>query len=243
LTRIFIDEEYLPFPVGGHDDMMDGLARVFDIGIEAAAVFPVPIEEVLVDSFQIPSSWPKCYAIHPGRERTAALWAANDRNTGTVYLYAEHSRRQAEPSIHVTAIKARGDWIPGVIGSKVKGRPERDARQIVEDYRNLGLNVELANEAFDAGIQAMWENLSVGRLKVFRTMENFQAEYRRYRRDGNGEIIREGDGLLNCARYIVAPATSSKDRTSGLARAIVQPAPIMVSGVVSATAGDSVVGY
>ena len=30
LTAIFIDEEYLPFPVGGHDDMLDGLSRIVD---------------------------------------------------------------------------------------------------------------------------------------------------------------------------------------------------------------------
>ncbi|KKK73780.1 hypothetical protein LCGC14_2890410, partial [marine sediment metagenome] len=30
LTRIFIDEEYLPFPVGAHDDMLDGLSRIVD---------------------------------------------------------------------------------------------------------------------------------------------------------------------------------------------------------------------
>ncbi len=30
LTKIFIDEEYLPFPVGAHDDMLDGLSRMVD---------------------------------------------------------------------------------------------------------------------------------------------------------------------------------------------------------------------
>lgn len=31
LVRSFIDEEYIPFPVGEHDDMMDDLARIYDI--------------------------------------------------------------------------------------------------------------------------------------------------------------------------------------------------------------------
>ncbi|MFQ5619449.1 MAG: hypothetical protein ACE5FR_10785 [Rhodospirillales bacterium] len=30
LTRVFIGEEYLPFPVGAHDDMLDGLSRIVD---------------------------------------------------------------------------------------------------------------------------------------------------------------------------------------------------------------------
>ena len=32
----FINEEYLTFPAGVHDDMLDSLARIYDIG----AVFP-----------------------------------------------------------------------------------------------------------------------------------------------------------------------------------------------------------
>lgn len=34
LTRVFIDEEYIPFPVGEHDDMLDDLARIKDIKTE-----------------------------------------------------------------------------------------------------------------------------------------------------------------------------------------------------------------
>ena len=30
LTRIFVDDEFLPFPVAAHDDMLDGLARIQD---------------------------------------------------------------------------------------------------------------------------------------------------------------------------------------------------------------------
>lgn len=38
LTRIFTDEEYLAFPVGAHDDMLDCRARILDAALKA--VFP-----------------------------------------------------------------------------------------------------------------------------------------------------------------------------------------------------------
>jgi len=38
LVHRFIDEEYLPFPVGAHDDLLDGLARILDQDL--AAQFP-----------------------------------------------------------------------------------------------------------------------------------------------------------------------------------------------------------
>ena len=34
LVREFIDEEYLPFPVGEHDDMLDNLARIKDVPVK-----------------------------------------------------------------------------------------------------------------------------------------------------------------------------------------------------------------
>ena len=41
LTRIFVDEEYLAFPVGAHDDMLDCRARILDADLKAK--FPAPL--------------------------------------------------------------------------------------------------------------------------------------------------------------------------------------------------------
>lgn len=42
LTDVFINEEYLSFPVGQHDDMLDSLARILDEDLKA--VWPKYIE-------------------------------------------------------------------------------------------------------------------------------------------------------------------------------------------------------
>ena len=206
------------------------------------AIWTTPLREILINPFLIPNFWPKCYALDPGWNRTAVLWAAHDTNTDTVYLYSEHYRGQAEPPIHVAAIKARGEWIPGVIDPAAKGSSQRDGRVLLEEYRSLGLNLELANNAVEAGIISVWTRLSVGRLKVFKTLQNWQAEYRRYHRDEKGKIVKENDHLMDDTRYIVLPGTATKDRMSGLQRAIVKP-PTMAEGMVPATAGDPTVGY
>lgn len=44
LTREFIDEEYIPFPVGDHDDMLDDIARIKDINIIYPSAIPVAID-------------------------------------------------------------------------------------------------------------------------------------------------------------------------------------------------------
>jgi len=35
LTKAFINEEYLPFPVAHHDDMLDGLSRIVDLDVKS----------------------------------------------------------------------------------------------------------------------------------------------------------------------------------------------------------------
>jgi hypothetical protein len=175
----------------------------------AGAIYPIPLDEVLVEPMQIPAWWPRCYALDVGWNRTAALWGAWDRETDRLYLYTEHYRGQAEPSIHVSAIKARGEWIPGVIDPAARGRSQVDGTQLMATYTSLGLRLGVANNAVEAGIYACWERLSTGRLKVFRTLQNWQTEYGRYRRDENGKIVKQNDHLVDAMRYLVMAGVGS----------------------------------
>jgi hypothetical protein len=66
----------------------------------AGAIYPIPESEIVVAPFTIPVHWKRAYALDVGWNRTAAVWGAIDPNTDTLYLFAEHYRGQAEPSIH-----------------------------------------------------------------------------------------------------------------------------------------------
>lgn len=167
----------------------------------AGAIYPIELSEVLVDPFQLPPYWPRCYALDVGWNRTAALWLAWDRSVDCFYAYTEHYRGQAEPSIHATAIKARGEWIPGLIDPAARGRKPDDGERLTAIYQQLGLKLQLAENAVEAGIYAVWERLSTGRLKFFRTLQNLQSEYRLYRRDENGKVVKEFDHLMDALRY------------------------------------------
>lgn len=180
----------------------------------SGAIYPVPESDFLVDPFEIPAHWPRCYGLDVGWNRTAALWACEDRDTRTVYLYSEHYRGQAEPSVHANAIQARGKWIPGVIDPAARGRGQRDGAVLLNDYRDLGLNLLEADNAVESGIYGVWERLSAGRIKVFRTLQSWLSEYRLYRRDDKGRIVKSNDHLMDAMRYLVQ---------SGLANAKVKP--------------------
>lgn len=180
----------------------------------AGAIYPVPESEIVIDPIDIPKHWPRAYAMDVGWNRTAALWFAIDRETDTIYLYSEHYRGQAEPSIHAAAIEARGEWMRGVIDPAARGRGQKDGEKLIDSYRGLGLKLTEASNAVESGIYAVWERLSAGRIKVFKTLQNFVAEYRLYRRDEKGHVVKSNDHLMDCLRYAVM---------SGLSLAAVEP--------------------
>lgn len=169
----------------------------------SGAIYPIPEEELLVKDFPVPKHWPRAYALDVGWNRTAAVWSAHDRETDVLYLYAEYYRAEAEPSTHVHAIKARGEWIRGVIDPAARGRSQVDGRQLLQMYRDLGLNVTEANNALESGIYEVWQRMVTGRLKVFGSLGNWFAERRRYRRDDKGRVVNEYDHLMAAMRYLV----------------------------------------
>ena len=180
----------------------------------SGAIYQVPEEEVTVKGFDIPKHWPRAYALDVGWNRTAALWGALDQESQTLYAYDEYYRGQAEPSVHAAAIRKRGDWMKGVVDPAARGRSQTDGRQLLQLYQDLGLDIEKADNAVEAGIYAVWERLSQGRLKFFSHCANLLSEYRLYRRDEKGNVVKRSDHLCDCLRYLVM---------SGLERASTEP--------------------
>jgi hypothetical protein len=81
-------------------------------------------------------------------------------------------------------------------------------------YLDLGLDLETAVNAVEAGILEVWQRLSTGRLKIFKSCQNTLAEFRLYRRDEKGRIVKVSDHLMDALRYLIM---------SGLIRAKTKP--------------------
>lgn len=169
----------------------------------SGAIYPVPESEIVCAPFEIPEFWPRVYGLDIGWNRTAAIWGAWDRESDIVYLYSEHYQGHLEPSVHAEAIKARGNWIPGVIDPAARGRSQKDGERLLETYGELGLELTPAKNTVEAGIYEVWMRLSTGRIKVFNILENWLGEYRIYRRDKNGRPVKDKDHLMDGSRYLV----------------------------------------
>lgn len=169
----------------------------------SGAIYPIPESDITVPYFEIPPHWPRAYALDVGWNRTAALWIAYDPTTTIGYLYAEHYRGLAEPAVHAEAIKTRGAWIRGVCDPAAHGSGQKDGEKLFALYTQLGLHLSHADNAVDAGLYDTWASLSVGKLKVMSHLLNFFNEYRLYRRDEHGRIVKKHDHLMDTMRYLV----------------------------------------
>lgn len=206
LTKIQKEELWASIPPFQRDARSKGVPQ-----LGSGAIYPVPESELIIPEFAIPEHWPRSYGMDVGWNRTAVVWGATNPDAGVTYLYSEYYRGQAEPIIHAEAIKARGD-MPGVIDPASRGRAQTDGQQLLGMYRRHGLDITLANNAVESGLYTVWQTMSAGKLRVFPGLRNWLSEFRLYRRDEKGRVVKDNDHLMDATRYLVV---------SGLSRAAI----------------------
>ncbi len=168
----------------------------------SGAIFPVPETEIVVPPFEIPKHWPRGYGFDVGRN-TAAVWIAHDRESQTLYAYADWYQVEGQPSAHSTSIQGRGKWIRGAIDTAARGRSQSDGQNLFQIYKDLGLHIQNADKAVESGLLEMLELFTQGRLKVFSTCTGLLEELRLYRRDEKGQIVKKNDHRMDAFRYAV----------------------------------------
>jgi hypothetical protein len=67
----------------------------------------------------------------------------------------------------------------------------------------MGLKLSLADNAVEAGLHEVLQRMTTGRLKVFRNLGGWLGEYRIYRRDDKGKVVKKFDHLMDATRYLV----------------------------------------
>jgi hypothetical protein len=110
---------------------------------------------------------------------------------------------QQPPQVHADAIRERGDWMWGAIDPASAGSSQLDGRKLLDVYRELRMNLVEADNSVEAGILACYRRMASGRLKVFSTLVNWTREFRIYRRDENGKVVKENDHAMDATRYLI----------------------------------------
>ena len=165
-------------------------------------IFPLDIEEIQVRPFKLPDIWPRVYGLDVGWRRTAALWCAWDRDADIVYAYSEYYVGGKPPALHARAIQARGDWIPGVIDPASQNRTQRDGENLIDGFRDAGLDVMPADNALESSLLMLNDRMTTGRFRCFSTLMHFAFEFNLYHRDEKGRVVAKNNHLLDALRYV-----------------------------------------
>jgi len=172
-------------------------------------IFPIPRDRYEVEPFDIPPHWERCYGLDVGWNRTAAVFLAWDKESDTLYAYAEYYQAKMEPTDHTKGITAEaGDWMIGAIDPSAAGSSQRDGRSLMDEYINLGLQVEKANNAVETGLATMWRRFVGGKLKIFANCTNLLRELSVYRRNDKGRIVKADDHATDALRYGIMTGAS-----------------------------------
>lgn len=185
----------------------------------SGVIYPVPEDDLRVRDFAVPSHFRRGYGMDTGWNWTVGVWGALDPDADVLYITGVYKRGDAPPSIHAEAFKSRGPWMKGV--GDAAAINQQDGEQVVKTYRNLGLDLELPDKSVEAGLQDVWERMVSGRFKVFASCSGWFEEFRLYRRDDKGRIVKSNDHYMDASRYLVR--SGIKRMTTGPA---IAPKPV-----------------
>lgn len=169
-------------------------------------VYPYSVESLLIEPFDIPDSWPRLYGMDVGYHNTAVIFGAKDPNTGIWYLYDEYLGQKREPFVNAALIKEKEKgWIPGVVDPAALIGNQIDGTALFMMYRDLGLNIILAKNEVNAGLDIVRGLMGSGKLKVFRTLHGWRREYVKYRWNPKipHKVVKEEDHFMDAMRYLL----------------------------------------
>lgn len=199
LTQESRDELWSSIPEYQRDARSKGIPQ-----LGAGAIFPVPEQMIVVEPLKggIPSHWRRGFGMDAHWTFTSCCWWAQDPETQICYMYDEYQVEKQPVGVHAVRIKSRGDWMVGAI-DKATDQTEGDGEKLLELYEKAGLHLvkSSANKGVDAGLQDMLDGMHDGTFKVFSTCQKWIKEFRVYRRNDKGVIVKRNDHLLDSSRY------------------------------------------
>lgn len=150
----------------------------------------------------VPAHWRRLGGLDVGHNVTAYVSMAYDSDSDIIYITNEYIAQHQPPAVIASGIRhLKGDKHPIMIDPASRGKSQVDGRQLLVEYRKEKLDVRPAQNAVEAGIGAVWDRLSTGRLKVFRHCTRWFKEYENYMRDSEGKVRKKDDHLMDATRY------------------------------------------
>ena len=166
-------------------------------------VYPIDEEKIKIPRFEIPETYKRAYGLDFGWSNpTAAVWGAYD-DKDVCYIYDIYLGVERPPSEHARALRAGGDWIPGVCDPSGQAANQSDGISLMQQYADHGVVLTQADNSVESGIMTVLERMRQGKLKIFDDVEPLWREFRLYRRGAGGKIVKRDDHLMDALRYVI----------------------------------------
>lgn len=165
-------------------------------------IYSIPLQDILVDNLKILPHWGCSYGLDEGHTATAACFVTLDPDTDVLYVYDEYMGRNQLASVNARAINLKGS-MRGVVDTSAFRKSPTEGLEVIREYENEGLDLVGAMKSVEPGIQAVWERLATGRLKIFKTCYVHRAEYEVFHRDDRGDPVKNNIHMMDALRYVV----------------------------------------
>ena len=121
----------------------------------------------------------------------AAIGATLDRND-VLWLTSERYAVGSSMAEHVAALDKTAQWFADPSGP-----------QWIDELGRAGFNIHKAPNDVALGVQAVWDRVTTGRLKIVRgACPNLLDEAESYHRDEQGKIVKSNDDACDATRYL-----------------------------------------
>lgn len=192
-------------------------ARMYGVPtVGEGKVFTIPEEQIRVQPFVVPRTWPGIGGLDFGWTHPAAACLIRiDPDSGTAYVTHGFRGRRMTPVMMWDACKA---WIrgfpvawprDGINETQASGGEALKQQYAAVGFKLLPIHAQFQSEggrsgsvSVHAGIVLLTQMMQSGRFKVFASVADFWPEYRLYSYK-DGKLVKLNDDLLSAIRYAV----------------------------------------
>ncbi|MEC8067296.1 MAG: terminase family protein [Pseudomonadota bacterium] len=172
-------------------------------------VYPLMESDIVTKRFKVPDHFHKTFAVDFGWSNpTAVVWGVKDPDTGVIYIYDVYTACEKTPQQHAQVMQSKR-VTTGVCDPAGLGANQADGQNLIEQYLRHGIHLTPADNQVEAGVMEVLEAMAEGRLKVMHHLEAWWQEFRLYRRNESGKILKKNDHLMDATRYLLTSGVFS----------------------------------
>ncbi len=194
------------------ETMLEGMseseiqARKYGIAVTGTGkVFNFGEEDYVCDDFEIPKHYPQLGGLDIGLTHpTAAVKIRYDEESDIIYVTNEYrvvGKTPLEHAHHLTPWKCRFS-----LSKDAWNMNNQTRNTTAKVYQDAGLDVfmcDMAKGSVDASIHEIRARVASGRFFIFKSCQMCVDEFRTYRSNDKGVIVKVGDDLIAAIRYAI----------------------------------------